>query len=89
MKGAKTIYTRPIFGCHEPIPETLGETKRKEILMKMSLFASKLENCFHHFILGFTFSIVLNQRLWIIHKWPMVCEDPARLIRMQTIKMAG
>lgn len=58
--------------------------KRKEILMKMSLFASKLENCFHH-----AFSIVLNQRLWIIHKWLMVCEDPARLIRMQTIKMAG
>ena len=49
--------------------------KRKEILMKMSLFASKLENCFHHFILGFAFSIVLNQRLWIIHKWPMVCDD--------------
>lgn len=48
LERSKTIYTRPIFGCHEPTPETLCEKKRKEILMKMSFFASKLENCFHH-----------------------------------------
>lgn len=55
LERSKTIYTRPIFGCHEPTPETLCEKKRNsnenEFFCKQTrkLFSSfYLRLCFFH-----------------------------------------
>lgn len=55
LERSKTIYTRPIFGCHEPTPETLYEKKRNsnenEFFCKQTrkLFSSfYLRLCFFH-----------------------------------------
>lgn len=58
LERSKTIYTRPIFGCHEPTPETLYEKKRNS--NENEFFCKQTRKLFSSLILG-------NLRLCFFH----------------------